>query len=112
MKLFIGLILISLVIVLPVHLAGKMVNAKRTGFGWCLLAIILACLFQSITQSIFFLGFLFTPFVTALAYAIVMQTTYLKGIGIAILQFALTIMIATLLVTFSFTSLNLWAFPF
>ncbi len=112
MELIIGLILISLAIVLPVHLAGKMVDAKRTGFGWCLLAIIVACIFQWISRTFFFFAFIFSPLITALAYALVMQTTYLKAIAIAILQFALTIMIATLLVSFSFASLNLWTFPF
>ncbi|VAW14701.1 hypothetical protein MNBD_BACTEROID05-1236, partial [hydrothermal vent metagenome] len=51
MELLIGLILISLIIILPVHLAGKIVDAKRTGFGWCLLAIIVACLFQGISHT-------------------------------------------------------------
>jgi len=112
MELIVGLIFISFIIILPVHLAGKMVDAERIGFGWCLLSIMLAAIFQSISHSLFIYGFLFSPLVTALAYALVMKTTYLKGIAIAILQFVLTIMIATLLATFSFASLNFWTFPF
>ena len=107
-----GSLIVILIIILPVHLAGKMVDAKRIGFGWCLLAIFLAAIFQFISHTFFLYGFFVTPFVTALAYALVMQTTYLKGIAIAILQFFLTIIIATLLVTFSFASLSLLTFPF
>ena len=112
MEILIGFIIITLIAILPIHLAGKMVDAKRTSFGWCLLAIILAAVFQFIGQSVSFYGFLLSPLIAALAYSIVMKTTYLKGIGIAVLQFVLTIVIATLLITFSFASLSMFMPPF
>jgi len=107
-----GSLIVILIIILPVHLAGKMVDAKRTGFAWCLLAILLASLFQFIGRSVSIYGYILSPFIGALAYSIAMKTTYLKGIAIAILQFVLTIIIASLLVTFSFASLRLLMFPF
>jgi len=111
-EIILGFLIIIMTIILPIHLAGRMVDAKRIGFVWCFLAILLSALFQFIGQSISIYGYILSPFLAALAYSIVMKTTYLKGIGIAIIQFVLTIVIATLLVSFSFASLRHLTFPF
>jgi hypothetical protein len=91
LELLISLIIIIAILVIPIKMAASMMGARRTGVLYCLVAVILASLIQqavarvipSIDQS---LGMLLAIPLAAISYMLVLDTTFIKGICIAILQ--------------------------
>jgi hypothetical protein len=92
-------------IVLPVQLAAKTMGAERTGFFWCLLALIAASVLHAIGLVVPIIGTIVAFFLSALGFSLVLDTDYLKGIGIAILHVVFGILIAVVLVAFFGVSL-------
>jgi hypothetical protein len=84
----IGLFLVFLfvVILLPVKLAAGWAGAERTGFGSCFIAVVLALVINALAGSVIKYGAFVSIFVTAIAYMLVLGTTYLRGVLIAVLE--------------------------
>jgi len=93
--------IILAILILPIKFAASYVGAKNTGVFMCLLALIFAAIIQkgvtisfpliSIQHPIFdSIGALF---LSAFAYMLVLGTTYLKGIAIALIQILFTVLL-------------------
>jgi hypothetical protein len=83
-----------LVTVVPVMIGARIVGAKRTGFWICLLAILVAGLIAGIALGMFRGGGLLSVLADALAYMLILDTTYLRGLAIALIQWVLTAVLA------------------
>ena len=91
MWVILGFILLLLFWLVPIKIGAVMVGAGRTGLGWCFLASVAAWFFLILFSMILWHGgVLLSVFTTALAYMLVLQTTYLKGLAIAAIQFVVT----------------------
>jgi hypothetical protein len=90
------LLIAMFVLVFPVKIAAGWVQAGRTGFGSCLVAVIFAGVCQAILGSFFgrgsVTGVLVALLVTPLPYMLVLDTTYVKGMIIAIVQLLLLLL--------------------
>lgn len=90
-ELLISLVIIIAVLVIPIKMAASMMGARRTGVLYCLVAMILASLIQQVVAGLFpsidrSLGMLLAIPLAAVAYMLVLNTTFIKAICIAILQ--------------------------
>ena len=92
-------------IVLPVQLAAKTMGAKRTGFFWCLIALIAASVLHTVGLVVPIIGTIVAFFLSALGFSVVLETDFLKGIGIAILHIVFGIIIGVVLTVFFGASL-------
>lgn len=111
------LLVILAVLILPVKLAADYVGARNTGFLMCIVALIFAALIQkSVAILLPQLSFkypalhpLISILLSALAYMLVLGTTYGRGIAIAILQIILTVLLIFL---FGLLGLSVGAYVF
>mgnify|MGYP001556757455 CR=1 FL=1 len=86
----IAIAIILFVSVAPVMVGARVVGAKRNGFWICLGALLIASLISWFAVRLFHgLGIL-GIFASALGYMLVLDTTYLRGLGIAVIQMVLT----------------------
>ena len=89
------------ILILPIKIAANYVNARHTGAFMCLFALIFAAIIQKGVTVIFPLLEILHPIIdsiaalllSAFAYMLVLGTTYVKGIVIALLQIILSIML-------------------
>lgn len=94
----VGTLILSLfVLVWPVQWAAKAMGADRTGFGWCLLALIGSTILQAFGTAVPVAGNIVALLLAALAFAGILQTTYLRGIGIALLHLIFTVVLIVLI---------------
>jgi hypothetical protein len=94
------LVVILLIIVAPVMIAARIVGARRTGFWMCLLALIVSFAIVSCAVRLFHAGGLVSFFAAPLGFMMILDTTYLRGLGIVVLQYLITaIVVAILLFT-------------
>lgn len=102
MDFLILLIIVVAVLVLPLKMAAAMMGARNTGVFSCLFALLLAVIIQyffgslipGITEQ---WGLLITIPLAAIAYMLVLGTSFLKAIVIAIVQGLITIGLTLLL---------------
>ena len=98
MELILAIGLVTVLLIVPIKIAASMVGAENTGIGYCFLAILFSAILQFVV-NIFVpsqsevLGLLIALPLTAICYAYVLGTTFLKGIGIAIIQFVVTLLV-------------------
>ncbi|MDA0578121.1 MAG: hypothetical protein O3B24_08480 [Verrucomicrobia bacterium] len=76
----------ALILILPLKLAAIAVKAGRTGAGWCFLALLAAFVTQAIGMSFSSWGSLIAFLLSAAVFAGVLQTTFVRGIAIAVLH--------------------------
>ena len=94
----IAIVIGLLAIVGPVMVGARVVGARRTGFWICLGAIIVSNIFVAIAGYIFHrLGLVAGFFAAALAYMLVLDTTYLRGLAICAIQMAITLVLVIVL---------------
>lgn len=97
----IAVVIVALfLIVLPVQMAAKTMGAKRTGFFWCLCALIAASILHAVGLAVPIIGTIGAFLLSALGFSLVLETNYLKGIGIAILHIVFGIIIGVVLMVF------------
>lgn len=109
------ILIILAILILPVKLAADYVGARNTGFLMCLVALIFAAIIQKAVSVLLpqlafnypALAPLISILLSALAYMLVLGTSYGKGIAIAILQVILTLI---LIFVFSLLGLSLGGF--
>ena len=89
------------ILILPVKFAADYVGAKNTGILMCIVALIFAAVIQKAVAIVLpqlqfnyqALSPLISILLSALAYMLVLGTSYGKGIAIAILQIILTVLL-------------------
>ena len=90
------LVVIALVLaisVIPVKIGASLVGAKRDGLLACFVALVLASLIGGFAARHFHLGGALSVFVAALVYMLVLDTSYLRGLAVAVIQFALSVLL-------------------
>jgi hypothetical protein len=93
----IAIALVLFVSVVPVMVGARVVGAKRNGFWISLGALLIASLISWLAVRLFHgLGIL-GIFASALGYMLVLDTTYLRGLGIAVIQLVLTVVLVVVL---------------
>ena len=97
MWLLIALALILLITVAPVMIAARIVGAGRTGFWICLLALFVSLIIVGVAVRMFHGGGLLAFFVAPLGFMLILDTTYLRGLAIVVLQYLITALIAVIL---------------
>ncbi|MEP6504232.1 MAG: hypothetical protein ABJD97_12935 [Betaproteobacteria bacterium] len=86
--------IVLFVSVVPVMVGARVVGARRNGFFICLGALLIAGLISWFAVRTFHgLGIL-GIFASALGYMLVLDTTYLRGLAIAVIQAVLTVLLA------------------
>ncbi|MCU0869108.1 MAG: hypothetical protein MUF30_05795 [Burkholderiales bacterium] len=96
----VALSIAAVVITIPTMIGAKLVGAENSGFGSCLLATIVAAVISTI---IGFVVHLFTPnalvlgavgaVVAAFVYASILDTTWVRGFGIAMVTVAIALVL-------------------
>lgn len=101
MSIIVGLFAAALLLLVPVKVAANYVQAGRTGVGSCLIAVIIAGGFQKITERVLgeyqILAFITTLAIVPLAYMLVLDTTYKKGLIVGAVQIVLAAALFVLL---------------
>ena len=90
-------IVILLLTVVPVMIAARIVGAGRTGFWISLLALFVSYLTVGIALRIFHGGGLLSVFAAALGFMLILDTTYLRGLAVVLLQYVITGVIVVIL---------------
>lgn len=101
----IGLVVTLLLQVVSVMIGARVVGARRTGFWMSLLAILVAWLITGIALHVFRGGGVLSLLVDALAYMLILDTTYLRGLAITLIQWVLTAVFAVILAVVFFGSM-------
>ncbi|HEY9023430.1 MAG TPA: hypothetical protein VIP05_03950 [Burkholderiaceae bacterium] len=101
---FVIIVLVALLVtVVPTMVAARIVGARRSGFWICLLALIVSSLIVGLALRLFHGGGLLAFFVAPLGFMWILDTTYLRGLGMVVLQYAITAVIVLVLM---FTALG------
>jgi len=90
-------------VAVPVMIAARIVGAGRTGFWMCLLAAIVSSIIVGVAVRLFHGGGLLAFFVAPLGYMWILDTTYLRGLLMVLLQYVMAAILVTILV---FTALG------
>ena len=91
------------VIAVPVMIAARIVGAGRNGFWMCLLAAIVSSIIVGIAVRLFHGGGLLAFFVAPVGYMWILDTSYLRGLLMVVLQYVMAALLVTVLV---FTALG------
>jgi hypothetical protein len=97
------LAIVLLIVVAPVMIGARIVGARRTGFWMSLLAMIVSYLIVGVAVRIFHGGGLLAFFAAPLGFMLILDTTYLRGLGIVVLQYVITAVVALVI---AFTALG------
>lgn len=100
-----AIVLAVIVALLPVKIAAGLMGAKRTTFGACLVAVILSLVVNAVAGRMFHYGAIVSALLTGLAYMAVLDTTYVRGVLIALLQSVIVWLLALLLAALGFVAL-------
>ena len=99
----IAVLVILLLTVVPVMVAARIVGAGRTGLWICLLALFVSSLIVGFAVRLFHGGGLLAFFVAPLGFMWILDTSYLRGLLMVILQY---VIIAVIAVVLMFTALG------
>ena len=91
------LAVVLLVVVAPVMIAARIVGAGRNGFLASLLAMIVSYVIVACAVHLFRVGGLLAFFAAPLGYMLILDTNYLRALGIVLLQYLITALIAVVL---------------
>ncbi len=98
-------VLVIAITVVPVMIAAKWARARRSGFGAALLAVMLATVVAQLALAFTgdaLLGLILSFIVACAAYALVLGTSFVAAVGIAVVALALQVLIVSVLVTIGF----------
>lgn len=90
-------VLILCLVVWPVQWAARLVNARQSGFGRCLLALVAATILHALGLLAPIAGSLVAFLLSAAGFAAILGTGYLRGIGIAVLYMIFSALILLVL---------------
>ena len=97
------LAIVLLIVVAPVMIGARIMGAGRTGFWMSLLAMIVSYLIVGVAVRMFHGGGLLAFFAAPLGFMLILDTTYLRGLGIVVLQYVIT---AVIVLVLAFTALG------
>ena len=98
----VGLYLIAL----PVKLAASAMGAKRTSTFWCLIALVAASIMHAIGLTLPIIGTIIAFLLSSVAFAVILGTGFLRGMGIAVLQLILSVILLVIVVAILGVSLG------
>lgn len=94
------------VCVVPVMIGARIVRARRHGFVISLLALVVSYLIMGFALRMFHgLGAL-SIFAAALGYMLILDTSYLRGLAVALIQNVLTVVLAVIVAATIFGSVS------
>ena len=96
-------VVVLLLTVVPVMIAARIVGAGRTGFWISLLALFVSSMIVGFAVRVFHGGGLLAFFVAPLGFMWILNTTYLRGLLMVILQY---VIIGVLVAVLMFTALG------
>ena len=96
-------VVILLLTVVPVMIAARIVGAGRTGFWISLLALVVSSVIVGFAVRVFHGGGLLAFFVAPLGFMWILDTSYLRGLLMVILQYVIIGVLAAVLM---FTALG------
>ncbi len=102
----VSLVLIAVVLlftVVPVMVGARIVGAGRDGFWMCLLALIVSFVIVRIAAHMLHGGALLAFFVAPVGFMLILDTTYLRGLVMVVLQYLIAFGLVLLLL---FTALG------
>ena len=100
MELLLILAILVALLVVPVMLAARLVGAGKTGFGSALLAVVLQVCLSGVTQQVVAsrpATLLIGIVVGSAIFALVLDTTWLRGVAIGLLSAIIGAVVAFLL---------------
>ncbi len=97
------LAVVLLIVVAPVMIGARIVGAGRTGFWMSLLVMIVSYLIVGVAVRMFHGGGLLAFFAAPLGFMLILDTNYLRGLGIVVLQYVIT---AVIVLVLAFTALG------
>jgi hypothetical protein len=83
--------------VVPVMIAARIVGARRSGFWISLLAIFVSLAIVGIAVRLLHGLGLVAFFIAPVGYMLILETTYLRALGIVVLQYLISVLIAVVL---------------
>ena len=89
---------VFVVLLLPVKIAAGWMGAERTSFLSCFFAVVFAMIINAVASMFVKYGTFVSIFVAAVAYMLVLGTTYLRALAIEILSVAILFGMAAILV--------------
>jgi hypothetical protein len=98
LALLLAVLFVAVFVVLPIKIAGNLVGAERTGWLSCLFAGILCGVIGAIANSLLRHGAIASVFVSGAVFMLVLGTTYVRGLIVAVLEIVLTYALVALLV--------------
>jgi len=98
----IAVVIALLFAVVPVMIAARIVGARRTGFWISLLAIVVSLLIVGIAVRLLHGLGLISFFIAPVGYMLILQTTYLRALGIVVLQYVISVVVAVVLAVLLF----------
>jgi hypothetical protein len=93
----IAIAIVLFVSVVPVMIGARVVGARRNGFWVCFAALLVSGLISWFAVRAFHMAGLLSLFASALGYMLILDTTYLRGLAIAIIQTVLTVILVMVL---------------
>lgn len=95
------IVFILAILILPIKVAANYVGAQNTGIFSCIIALIFAAAIQKcvshflpqLAEQLPILDSIVALFLSAFAYMLVLVTTYIKGIIIALIQILLSLVL-------------------
>ena len=101
----IALIIALLVAVVPVMIGARIVGARRHGFWISLAALIVSYLIMVFALRLLHGLGLLSIFAAALGYMLILDTTYLRGLAVVVIQYVMTLVLGAVLAIMLFGSL-------
>ncbi len=102
MTFLIFLVVTVILLIVPIKLAANWVGAGNTGTLSCVIALIVASATQHLFDYLFpgtdkLLGLLISFPLSALVYSLILSTSFVKGLIIAVVQIVLTLVLGFVL---------------
>lgn len=95
--------IVALVVTVPVMISARIVGTGRSGFWICLLAAIVSFIIVSVAVRLFHGGGLLSFFVAPVGYMLILDTSYLRGLAMVVLQYVIAVLVVIALL---FTALG------
>ncbi len=92
-----ALIVGMIIMVIPVQLAAKALGAKRTDFWTCFGALVVATILHAVGTIVPVFGTIVAFLLGGLAFSMVLETDFLRGLGISILHTVFAVILAIIL---------------
>lgn len=92
-------VLVAVFLVVPIMIGARIVNAKNTGFGSALLAVVIYAVASAAIDGVVdneILAFLLTAGVGAFVLSFVLGTTFLRGLAVSIFATVVQVVVVLL----------------